>query len=161
MAIQAFYKAGRASRPSIRGNFTDSRVTQTLVIWGIMLLGIAMNLYYLPHFRTQIFHHGAHRETAKYGAEFCVICLWGIASAPYNDPPPLLQLTDSQYGIYFGTIITIIFNAILNVIFLEECSVFQKWDSRCRHSDSSFLLPFRNSSLAGTAIQSGTPHQKQ
>jgi len=122
MAIQAFSQAGASiASQYIGGNFNrHARVTQTMVLLGSFLLGIAMTSLIYPSSGLIISLMGLTGETAEYGGEFLMVVCAGFA---FRAVQTTLTALIATHGLtiwnLFGNIVTIIFNAILNIIFLE------------------------------------------
>ena len=129
MAIQAFSQAGASiASQYIGGNFNrHARVTQTMVLLGSFLLGLAMTCLIYPSSGLIISLMGLNGETAKYGGEFLMVVCAGFA---FRAVQTTLTALIATHGLtiwnLFGNIVTIIFNAILNIIFLEGLFGFPK-----------------------------------
>ncbi|MBO7059702.1 MAG: MATE family efflux transporter [Fibrobacter sp.] len=122
MAILAFSQAGAsiasqfigAQRPKQAGT------TQTMVLTGSLLLGVAITLVTIPLVDQIVLWMGLTGEAAKHAADFLHIVSLGFAFRALQGTLTALIAT---HGLtiwnLFGNIITIISNAAMNVVFLN------------------------------------------
>lgn len=122
MAIQAFSQAGAsiasqfigAERPKQAGT------TQTMVLLGSMLLGIAVTLIVVPLADLIVSWMGLSGEPAVFGKQFLHVVAFGFA---FRSLQTTLTALIATHGLttwnLLGNIISIIANAIMNVIFLN------------------------------------------
>ncbi|MCF0215140.1 MAG: MATE family efflux transporter [Fibrobacteraceae bacterium] len=121
-AIQAFSQSGASIASQYIGANQNSHAgsTQTMVIFGSLLLGLALSMVVFPLSNQIPLWMGLKDEPAEYGRQFLVVVSFGFAFRALQSTLTALIAT---HGItvwnFIGNLLTIASNAILNIIFLE------------------------------------------
>lgn len=122
MAITAFSQAGASIASQFMGAERPKQAgtTQTMVLLGSLLLGVAIMLLTIPLAGNIVSWMGLTGDAAKYGYEFMFIVSFGFAFRSLQTTLTSLIATHGLTGWnLIGNIITIVSNAIMNVIFLN------------------------------------------
>lgn len=122
MAIQAFSQAGASIASQFMGANANShaRTTITMVILGSILLGFSMTLLVLPSSHWIVGAMGLSGDTAKFGVEFLqVVCFGFLFRASQTTLTALIATHGLTIWNLIGNAITIVFNILLNIVFLE------------------------------------------
>ncbi|MDD7299995.1 MULTISPECIES: MATE family efflux transporter [Fibrobacter] len=122
MAIQAFSQAGSSIASQFMGANANShaRTTITMVILGSILLGFSMTLLVLPSSHWIVGAMGLSGDTAKFGVEFLqVVCFGFLFRASQTTLTALIATHGLTIWNLIGNAITIVFNILLNIVFLE------------------------------------------
>lgn len=122
MAITAFSQAGASIASQFMGaeRPRQAGTTQTMVLLGSLLLGVAITLVTLPLSQNIVDWMGLTGDAATYGFEFLYIVAFGFAFRSLQTTLTSLIATHGLTGWnLIGNIVTIISNAIMNVIFLN------------------------------------------
>ena len=122
MAIQAFSQAGASIASQFMGANANShaRTTITMVILGSILLGFSMTLLVLPSSHWIVGAMGLSGDTAKFGIEFLqVVCFGFLFRASQTTLTALIATHGLTIWNLIGNAITIVFNILLNIVFLE------------------------------------------
>lgn len=122
MAITAFSQAGASIASQFIGaeRPRQAGTTQTMVLLGSLLLGIAIMLITIPLAQNIVGWMGLTGEAAKHGYDFLFIVSFGFAFRSLQTTLTSLIATHGLTGWnLIGNIITIVANAIMNVIFLN------------------------------------------
>ncbi|PBC73767.1 MATE family efflux transporter [Fibrobacter intestinalis] len=122
MAIQAFSQAGASIASQFMGANANShaRTTITMVILGSILLGFSMTLLVLPSSHWIVEAMGLSGDTAKFGVEFLqVVCFGFLFRASQTTLTALIATHGLTIWNLIGNAITIVFNILLNIVFLE------------------------------------------
>ena len=122
MAIQAFSQAGSSIASQFMGANANShaRTTITMVILGSILLGFSMTLLVLPSSHWIVGAMGLSGDTAKFGIEFLqVVCFGFLFRASQTTLTALIATHGLTIWNLIGNAITIVFNILLNIVFLE------------------------------------------
>ncbi|SHL26232.1 MATE family efflux transporter [Fibrobacter sp. UWEL] len=129
MAITAFSQAGASIASQFMGaeRPRQAGTTQTMVLLGSLLLGIAIMFITLPLSHNIVSWMGLTGDAATYGYEFLYIVSFGFA---FRSLQTTLTSLIATHGLtvwnLVGNIITIISNAIMNIIFLNGYLGFPK-----------------------------------
>lgn len=129
MAIQAFSQAGASiASQYLGGNYrSHARVTQTLVIVGSALLGIAMTMLTYPSSGLIVNAMGLSGDTAKFGVKFLSIVCFGFG---FRALQTTLTALIATHGLtiwnLIGNALTIAFNILMNILFLNGYCGFPK-----------------------------------
>lgn len=121
-AINAFSQSGASITSQFMGANQKSHAqsTQTMVIFGSLLLGVALTFIMFPLSGKIPYWMGLEGEPAVYGKQFLLVVTWGFGFRALQSTLTALIAT---HGItiwnLIGNIITIASNAVLNIIFLE------------------------------------------
>ena len=122
MAIQASSQAGASIASQFMGANANShaRTTITMVILGSILLGFSMTLLVLPSSHWIVGAMGLSGDTAKFGVEFLqVVCFGFLFRASQTTLTALIATHGLTIWNLIGNAITIVFNILLNIVFLE------------------------------------------
>lgn len=122
MAITAFSQAGASIASQFMGaeRPRQAGTTQTMVLLGSLLLGIAIMLITIPLAGNIVSWMGLTGEAARHGYDFMFIVSFGFAFRSLQTTLTSLIATHGLTGWnLIGNIITIVANAIMNVIFLN------------------------------------------
>ncbi|WP_308603543.1 MATE family efflux transporter [uncultured Fibrobacter sp.] len=122
MAIQAFSQAGASIASQFMGANANShaRTTITMVILGSILLGFSMTLLVLPSSNWIVGAMGLSGDTATFGIQFLqVVCFGFIFRALQTTLTALIATHGLTIWNLIGNAITIVFNILLNIVFLE------------------------------------------
>ena len=122
MAIQAFSQAGASIASQFMGANANShaRTTITMVILGSILLGFSMTLLVLPSSHWIVGAMGLSGDTANFGVEFLqVVCFGFLFRASQTTLTALIATHGLTIWNLIGNAITIVFNILLNIVFLE------------------------------------------
>lgn len=122
MAIQAFSQAGASiASQFLGGNYNrHARVTQTMVILGSFLLGIAMTLLIYPSSGEIISLMGLSGDPAEYGEKFLsLVCLGFCFRAIQTTFTALIATHGLTVWNLIGNTLTIAFNAGMNILFMN------------------------------------------
>lgn len=122
MAIQAFSQAGASIASQFMGANANShaRTTITMVILGSILLGFSMTLLVLPSSHWIVGAMGLSGDTAKFGVEFLqIVCFGFLFRASQTTLTALIATHGLTIWNLIGNAITIVFNILLNIVFLE------------------------------------------
>lgn len=122
MAIQAFSQAGASIASQFLGaeRKRQAGVTQSMVLVGSLLLGIAITLIVIPLANQIISWMGLTGEAAKHAKDFLHIVSFGFA---FRSLQTTLTALIATHGLtiwnLFGNIFTILSNFVLNIVFLN------------------------------------------
>lgn len=122
MAIQALSQAGASITSQYLGaeSYRYARVTQTLVIGGSVLIGTLMIALIFPLSGYIVSWIGLKGDTARYAEDFLKIVSFGL---PFRAWQTTLTALIATHGLtiwnLIGNAVTIICNALLNIVFLE------------------------------------------
>lgn len=122
MAIQAFSQAGASIASQFMGANANShaRTTISMVIVGSLMLGLAMTLIVFPTSGKIISLLGLSGDTAKFGEEFLtVVCFGFIFRALQMTLTALIATHGLTVWNLVGNFLTIAFNVVLNIVFLN------------------------------------------
>lgn len=122
MAIQAFSQAGASIASQFMGASANShaRTTISMVIIGSALLGIAMTMLVFPSSGWIIRAMGLSGNTAKFGMQFMqVVCFGFVFRALQTTLTAMIATHGLTIWNLIGNSITIAFNILLNIIFLN------------------------------------------
>ncbi|MDR1760566.1 MAG: MATE family efflux transporter [Fibrobacter sp.] len=129
MAITALSQAGASITSQYLGAESPryARVTQTLVITGSLLVGTLMIAFVFPFSSYIVSWIGLTGETALYAEDFLKIVAFGL---PFRAWQTTLTALIATHGLtiwnLIGNAVTIICNALLNIVFLEGLLGFPK-----------------------------------
>ncbi len=122
MAIQAFSQAGASIASQFMGaeRPRQAGTTQTMVLLGSLLLGVAITLIVIPLADLIVSWMGLVGEPALFAKQFLHIVAFGFA---FRSLQTTLTALIATHGLttwnLLGNIISIVANAIMNVIFLN------------------------------------------
>lgn len=122
MAITAFSQAGASIASQFLGaeRPRQAGTTQTMVLLGSFLLGIAFMLVIIPLESNIVSWMGLTGEAAEHARNFLHVVAFGLA---FRSVQTTLTSLIATHGLttwnLFGNVITIVTNAIMNVIFLN------------------------------------------
>lgn len=122
MAIQAFSQAGASIASQFMGANANShaRTTISMVIVGSLMLGLAMTLIVFPTSGKIISLLGLSGDTAKFGEEFLtVVCFGFVFRALQMTLTALIATHGLTVWNLVGNFLTIAFNVVLNIVFLN------------------------------------------
>lgn len=122
MAITAFSQAGASIASQFLGaeRPRQAGTTQTMVLLGSILLGIAFTLIVIPIESNIVSWMGLTGEAADHACDFLHIVAFGFAFRSLQTTLTALIATHGLTGWnLIGNVITIISNAIMNIIFLN------------------------------------------
>lgn len=122
MAITAFSQAGASIASQFLGaeRPRQAGTTQTMVLLGSILLGIAFTLVVIPIESNIVSWMGLTGEAADHACDFLHIVAFGFAFRSLQTTLTALIATHGLTGWnLIGNVITIISNAIMNIIFLN------------------------------------------
>ena len=122
MAIQAFSQAGASIASQFMGASANShaRTTISMVIIGSALLGIAMTMLVFPSSGWIVSAMGLSGNTAKFGMQFMqVVCFGFVFRALQTTLTAMIATHGLTIWNLIGNSITIAFNILLNIIFLN------------------------------------------
>lgn len=122
MAITAFSQAGASIASQFLGaeRPRQAGTTQTMVLLGSILLGIAFTLIVIPIESNIVSWMGLTGEAAEHACDFLHIVAFGFAFRSLQTTLTALIATHGLTGWnLIGNIITIVSNAIMNIIFLN------------------------------------------
>ena len=122
MAIQAFSQAGASIASQFLGAHKKRKasVTQTMVLTGSLLLGFSLTFIVLPLSETLVRLMGLSGETALFAEDFLNVVSFGFA---FRALQTTLTALIATHGLtvwnLFGNVLTILSNALLNILFLN------------------------------------------
>ena len=122
MAITAFSQAGASIASQFLGaeRPRQAGTTQTMVLLGSILLGVAFTLIVIPIENNIVSWMGLTGEAANFACDFLHIVAFGFAFRSLQTTLTSLIATHGLTGWNLvGNVITIVSNAIMNVIFLN------------------------------------------
>lgn len=121
-ALHAFAQSGASIVSQYIGARQNShaRSTQSMVIFGSVLLGVALTLLVYPLAGTIPSWMGLEEEPAKFACQFLSVVSFGFA---FRASQTILTALIATHGLtiwnFVGNLLTISSNAVLNYIFLE------------------------------------------
>ncbi|MCQ2054516.1 MAG: MATE family efflux transporter [Fibrobacter sp.] len=128
-ALNAFSQAGASITSQFIGakQKSHARSTQTMIIYGSLLLGIAINFIVFPLAGAIPRWMGLTDEPAEFARQFLSVVAFGFA---FRSLQTTLTAIIATHGLtvwnLFGNVLTIASNAFLNYVFLEGLYGFPK-----------------------------------
>lgn len=128
-ALHAFAQSGASIVSQYIGARQNShaRSTQTMVIFGSVMLGVALTLLVLPLAGTIPGWMGLEEEPSKFACQFLSVVSFGFA---FRASQTILTALIATHGLtiwnFVGNVLTISSNAVLNYVFLEGLFGFPK-----------------------------------
>lgn len=121
-ALHAFAQSGASIASQFIGakQGSHARCTQTMVIVGSVLLGVALTLIVFPLSGAIPAWMGLEEAPAEFARQFLTIVSCGFA---FRALQTILTALIATHGLtiwnFFGNVLTILSNALLNIVFLE------------------------------------------